>query len=192
MSKVKNPKVPIKTDPMPLDVAFDEIGEGLKEKLPWLTNTYGKVERLVRTQGKTKVVYPAIYVGGNMGEDYLSMLPDTHLGSYMFCELEKEEVDHKPRQYRNGKVEANLVFFFDYRKVYTDHVGMTIENVKQDILNAIDDIIFPTVRMRILEFQEGANNVYRSYTHNEIKSQFMMRPYGALKIKIKFNYRQNC
>lgn len=190
---VKNPTIPTKIDPQPLDVALAEVGTKLREKLTWLNNTYGKVERLVRMDGKKRVKYPAIYVAGRNGEDYLSMLPDDHLKNYMYCDVTKEEVDHKPRQSRDGKIEVDFVFHWSYKKVYgANHKGVTIENVKKDIFEAFDKSIFANSRIRVLGFKEGANNIYGAYTHEEIKHQFLMRPFGSVALKAIFYYDQTC
>jgi hypothetical protein len=189
---MRNPTVPNKIDIQPLDKALQDIGIGLQERLPWLDNAFGKVERLVKMLDKREIKYPAIYVGSNRGEDYLSMLPDRHLGNYLYCDITSEEVDHKPRQSRDGVVELDLVFHWNYKKVYpADHRGRTIENVKQDIFDALDKPI-TGIRLRVLGFEEGANNIYNRYTHREIDQQMLMRPYGGVKIKIRLYYEQNC
>ena len=198
---MRNPQSPTKVDPQPLDVALSDLGSSLQSKLPWLTNTYGKVERLVKTKSdsnRDKRIsnakrYPAIFVGGKKGEEYLSMLPDRHLGNYMYCDVTSEEIDHKPGQSFDGVVELDLVFHWNYKKVYpNDNLGKTIENVKKDIFTAIDRSIWSSFDVRILGSEEGANNIYSGYTHNEIDRQFLMRPYGGIKIKIKMRYTNNC
>lgn len=198
---MRNPQPPTKTNPQPLDIALFDLGASLEIKLPWLSNTYGKVEKLVRTKSdsnRDKKVsnakkYPAIFVGGKKGEDYLSMLPDRHLGNYMYCDVTREEIEHKPRQSRDGVVELDLVFHWNYKKVYpADHLTRSIENVKADIFNAIDRCVWSNFDLRVLEFEESAENIYKGYSHNEIDRQMLMRPYGGVKVKAILRYTNSC
>lgn len=193
MSTVRNTSVPTLINPQPLDVALAEVGEKLRQKLTWLNNTYGKVQRLVKLDGKKKIYYPGIYVGGKGDADYLNMLPDRHLKNYMYCEVTKEEIEHKPRQSRDGKIEVNFVFHWNYKEVYgNNHKGMTIENVKTDIFEAFDKSIFANSKIRINGYAEEASDIYKGYTHEEVKHQFLMRPFGSVKVKAIFYYNHNC
>ena len=45
--------------------------------------------------------------------------------------------------------------------------------------------------IKALEFLEGADSIYKGFNHEEVKEQFLMRPYGGFKIIADLVIKQN-
>lgn len=85
---VKNPSVPNLIEPKMVDLALLEIQAKLLSDLSWLNNAFGKVDLM-------KEGIPCVYVGGPVGEDYLGLFPDSHLGNFCFFDFKDGETIDK-------------------------------------------------------------------------------------------------
>lgn len=191
--KAITPTVPVKVDPQLLDVVLDELNAVLLQKLTWLDQAYGKVDKYIETKNKKKIITPSIYVGSKKDRGYLKLFPDSHIGNFSFVKIEKQNMDHMSKQSAMHKINFGIVFWFNYENIYSsDHKNRSIENVKEEVFEALDKGRFTTFNMRLGEFIEGADEIYRGFTHNEIDSQFLMRPYGGFEIKGIITYLKQC
>lgn len=184
---VRNPLVPNLAEPVMLDAALLEIQMHLLAGLDWLNNAFGKIER----REKNARTFPAVFVGGGgNGEDYINLMPDSHLGNYSFFDIEDGEDVNKFSK-RSGEMEAkfNLVFWFDYKKVYPiDYELKSIENVKRDILAVFGGTGMRNSTVRIEKFYQKKENVFRGFNMDGIKELNAKRPYGMLRMSGEIKY----
>jgi|DEB0MinimDraft_12_1074336.scaffolds.fasta_scaffold68679_2 hypothetical protein len=191
-----NPAKPILADAVYFDKAFAEIGDKLSTDLTWLTNNYGRAEYipelddLGKVYGKT-IYFPAVYVGDpKKPTEYLSMMPDEHLDNHVFFLLEDvQEINPRLGTIGNMKSEFSIIFWWDYRKVYVDHLVRSVENVKKDILTVLLKAAFKTCTLDIKFSYVDNKNVYLNFEADQVNRKYLMRPYGGLKLSgtIKLN-----
>lgn len=166
--------------------------------LDWLETTYGAVSKMTKEKDGRKYNYPGIYAGGSDGGEYIDLLPDTHLfensGGYSYLEFNDSQ-DFK--NWNNGgmlEMDFALVVWFDFRKVYDTATwkGKAVSNVVQLVLDELAKGTGQAVLEHSLKFRYSAERIYRGYTHNEIKKQFLMKPYGGFRIDTKLIYQPSC
>lgn len=192
---IQNQAPPTKDSPQLLDVIFDGIATELLARLSWLDNAYGKVERQVSRDSLNRLQYePVIFTGGRLGMDYISMLPDSHLGCYSWFDVpDAQEITLARVQRGRVSTTTGLIFWWDYRKVYpTNHQSRTVENVKSDILAAMRATRISAGMFRVVSIEEKEEQIYRRYNTKNVDQQFMMRPYGALRLNLQIRYDQTC
>lgn len=188
---MRNPQVPELASPEMIDSALLEIQIHLLSGLSWLQNAFGKME--VRVKDKKK--FPAIFVGGD--RDYLSLMPDSHLGNYCFFDIEDGEMINKDKR-RMGEFTAKfgLIFWFNYEEVYpSDHGGRTIENVKRDVLKVLGLQSFKNSSLKLEKFYERKENVFKGFSGgnkrfelDDIADNDGRRPFGMLRLSGEIKY----
>lgn len=190
---MRNPSIPILVDPKLIDLALTEIQEGLIAKLTWLNYAFGKSVSRKHIKGKMMFVRPEVYVGDI---EYLGMFPDSHLGNYSFFSVKDgENIDSSGNFSYKFSTEVGLIFWFDYRKIYpVDWKQRTIDNVKFDIITAMKSFRLRNSEITFIKTWEKADNIYREYSDKEIDLQFLMRPYGGIRIDFDLNFNEiaNC
>lgn len=179
---MRNPSVPAKVTPQSVDAVLDSFAAAIHDQLDWLDLAYGKIEVRYDQEGKS---YPAVFVGGN---DYLGLLPDQHLGNYLFIKVAKEDIAPYPDRYISD-LEIEITFYFDYREVYEDDQNRTIEHIKNDIYKGITRSITPSNKAHITGFLE--NGIYKEYS-KKIDTTALMRPYGSLKVMCNLKATTAC
>lgn len=191
-----NPTQPTLADAKLVDAIFVSIGETLATRLTWLNNVYGKSQRLKEIDGNgQEIIYPGVYVGS---QDYLKVFPDGHLGNFCFFEVvDGEEFDFNQAGSNFTTLTFAIVFWWDFRSVFpspADWTKYTIDNVKLLILQALSRVRLAKGFFRIRRSYEQAENIYRGYTDREVDQQFLMRPYGGLRVEgyLKFSDKANC
>lgn len=191
--KTKTPIIPTKIDPQMMDPGMTELTGALTANLPWLDKAYSNIETFVEGKGKRPKTYPAVYNGVKKDRGYLKLFPDGHIGNFAFVEVYKQTFDHIPQQSATHIIDFGIVFHFNFEKVYPgDHKNRTLENVKNDVFDILNRYPFANFNVRFDGFVEGANNIYRGYSHDEIEDQFLMRPYGGFKITGKMRFTKKC
>lgn len=190
---IQNPTIPTLAEPRLIDAVLLELQTAFASGLSWLNNAYGKAQRLVKAvEGKT-YYYPSVYAGST---EYLTVFPDEHLLNHCFFDV--EDVEGFNNWQKNGysqlTAKVGIVFWFDYRDVYpADWQSRTIENVKRDVLRIITTTRLENqARFTPENFYEQAENIYKGYTHKEIQTQFLMRPYGGFKIEGTLLFNEKC
>lgn len=190
---IRPPAIPVLDDPKLLDVALMQIQSALVSGLSWLDHSFGRAQVIKESKNKKVIISPAIYVGV---KEYRSAFPDSHLGNFTFFDV-SDKITVLRASRSNTEFEANigLILWFDYRKVYpVDWQTRTIENIKDEVFAVFRGFAMTGLQPVIKTTSERANNIYKDYTDKEIDGQFLMRPYGGLRIDftLKYNSLQNC
>jgi len=184
-------------EPIGVEAAIEEINSILLARLPWLNNAYGKCEKLL--ESKDKGSFPAIYSGNN---EYIDLFPDQNKGNFSFFDIaEMSTINWVPNQLKGGSAEFGLIVWFNYDLIYpTDSDNRSIENVKHEVITVLNtmgllnsNIVCDRVLERVENVYNGYNlALYRGFSYGNIKSPYMMRPYGVFRIEGKINYMKNC
>lgn len=189
-----NPTVTAPTSAKILDRAFAAIQTTLEAQLSWLTTAYGKAERRVRMKDGREAFYPAVYANAL---DYLAVFPDSHLGEFCFFDV-ADGYRFDPFRfgsYSKIRAEFGIVFWFDFRNVYTSPTNWqerTNQHVITEVLAALRAFSTPSIHLQCNQVWERAENIYQGYTHREIDNQFLMRPYGGFRIDCEAYFNEDC
>lgn len=176
-----------------LDAVMLELSIALKEKLSWLKNCYTIAHKLVKEQNKKKIYYPGVFVGGEKSNKYLDLRPDGGLENYSFFRVnDPEDIQYYARNVNKITVNFDLIIWFNLKKVYPNDTGRNIENVKYEVLKAFRQIVITRGSYILNRVYRESDNIFRGYTMDESKEQYMMHPYGALMINGNLIYKENC
>jgi len=190
MSRPKQHPIYLPENPALLENVAIELRTKLLSHFTWLGNAYLIAQRHVKQMDGRDVRFPAVQVRGT---EYISVLPDAHLGNHTYLDSGGTDTIDYHRARSRIETEVGLVFFFNYRDVYpTDWQSSTIERVKSDVLDFFAATSFQSAKMRPLRFHTDPAGIYSDYDYWEIKQQFLMKPYGALRIDLSVFYFQNC
>lgn len=187
-------------NPVLEDRALLYLQQHLAGQLPWLNYAFGRASKLAITRDGRTVYYPAYPANDAVwAKEYIPLWPDELLGNFCFFELRDEQIvtnwgkrDMTHNTYRFG---ASLVFSFNLRNIYGGETwkNSTPANVVNEVF-VLGLATFANVGVSIEadRYYHNAENVYRGYTHNEVKNQFNMRPYGCFRIDLEVNYLPGC
>lgn len=184
---IKAPTIPTLIDPKLIDVVLLEIQTGLAGKLSWLNHAFGKAQMLSELKDNRIIKSPSVYIGK---EDYLSVFPDSHIGNFIFFDVDDgQQISNTGRKVQDYRAKVGLIVWFDFRTVYpTDWKNRTVENVKSDVVDAVNSLRLVSSQIRMTTYWETAERVYKGYTDKEIKNQFYMRPFGGFRIDLDMKY----
>lgn len=190
MGKISNNEAYIPDDPELLDYVCVEVRERLLNKLTWLDEGYLVAEPRVRAMTVGEMSYPGVL---SYKMEYLNMLPDGHLGNYFyFINDDPAEIDYETNMSRMQH-ELGLIFSFDYRTVFgSGWEGKSISNVMRLIFDFFQVEFFRRSSIRPVRFRTSAGDIYEGFDHQEIKRQFLMKPFGALRIDLNVSYYAKC
>lgn len=189
------PTIPTITDPQLIDAALLEIQGKLETGLDWLDVAFGKSYRLQETVDGKKRFFPAVYYGGASGNEYLKLIPDSHIGNFCFFDVEEGEKSNRvARSYDQFVADLALIFWFDFRTVFPspdNHVNRTLENVKAEVYRLLKEMRLTTCSIAFNQFFERKEEVYRGYWVPDMDNQFYMRPFGLFRLEGQIIYKEN-
>lgn len=182
---LSNPTIPTLIAPKLFDEAFLQIANDLQAEFDsWPLYAYGKCQKLVKQNGSRKEFFPAMFYGAGQN-DYLSLLPDSHIGNFSFFVLEdSQEIMEMGNPYNSLSANFGLIFWFNLEDIYPSPANWkqySIENVKDTLLTFLTQQRYPNVRFEFIRIWEEADNIYKGFSHKEIEDQFLMRPYAGLR-----------
>lgn len=173
--QIQNP-----ANPVLLDAAFIAINTKMLAKLSWLTNAFGKAQTLKETKDKKLIKYPAVYIGD--AKDYESVLPSEDFGN--FCFWNTGDYDIQPIVNQTPIVTApfGLIFWFNINTSLDAAEKRNIEKLKKDVLDFLATVRHVGTRITVTGITDNADAIYKEYTIDETKQQFLMHPFGAFRI----------
>lgn len=171
------------------DDIIQSVNGTLIANLSWLTNAYGKVQRLKEIAPDNSIVtYPGIFYDDGT-KDTLKLLPDEKLGNYCYWEVLDNQNYEVVNRTVKSKFSFKLVFWFHWPDLYpADWKQRSIEEVKAQILNVLVNAFY-TRMITTYTVHEQAERIFSGYTAyrneteyktNDPQRQYLMRPYGGL------------
>ncbi len=189
---ISTPIIPTPTSPKLWDYAVAELQTELAANISWLTSAFGKARRAVKAGPDGREIrFPAVYSGTG---DYLSMLPDGHLGNYSWLDVDDyQELQGERHEYAELTANIGLVFWLDLRTAYAaDYEQRTIEHAKYDVLTALKSIRLTRSVLLIERVAERVENIYRGYTPGEVQRQFLTFPYTGFRLEGQMIVKEVC
>ena len=170
------------TTPYLFDKVIRELQQALKEGLPWLENSFGRVERRVTEVNERRLYVPAIYQQDGM---YGIMLPDDRLGCYSFFVMhEPQEVLNRMQTEVRIKSPFSLIVWVDMRRV-EKKMRMpderNTEYIKEQVLSVIETASKRKGHISINRIYERAENVFDGFSLDEVNNQFLMSPFAGFR-----------
>ena len=170
------------TTPYLFDKVIRELQQALKEGLPWLENSFGRVERRVTEVNERRLYVPAIYEQDGM---YGIMLPDDRLGCYSFFVMhDPQEVLNRMQTEVRIKSPFSLIVWVDMRRV-EKKMRMpderNTEYIKEQVLSVIETASKRKGHISINRIYERAENVFDGFSLDEVKNQFLMSPFAGFR-----------
>lgn len=170
------------TTPYLFDKVIRELQQALKEGLPWLENSFGRVERRVTEVNERRLYVPAIYQEDGQ---YGIMLPDDRLGCYSFFVMhDPQEVLNRMQTEVRIKSPFSLIVWVDMRRV---EIKMRMpderntEYIKEQVLSVIETASKRKGHISINRIYEHAVNVFDGFSLDEVNNQFLMSPFAGFR-----------
>lgn len=174
--------LPIHTKPYLFDKVIHELQQALKNGLPWLDYSFGRVERLVKTVNDKRLYTPNIYKGN---DQYEQLLPDDRLGCFSFFVLhEPQEIMNRMQLEVRIKTPFSLIVWVDMRKV---EKAMQLpderntEYIKEQVLSCIATSFLKKGSVSVARIYEKAENVFDGFSLDEVDNQFLMSPFAGFR-----------
>lgn len=170
------------TTPYLFDKVIRELQQALKEGLPWLENSFGRVERRVTEVNERRLYVPAIY---QQDGQYGIMLPDDRLGCYSFFVMhDPQEVLNRMQTEVRIKSPFSLIVWVDMRRV-EKKMRMpderNTEYIKEQVLSVIETASKRKGHISINRIYERAENVFDGFSLDEVNNQFLMSPFAGFR-----------
>jgi hypothetical protein len=170
------------TTPYLFDKVIRELQQALKDGLPWLENSFGRVERRVTEVNERRMYVPAIY---QQDGQYGIMLPDDRLGCYSFFVMhDPQEVLNRMQTEVRIKSPFSLIVWVDMRRV-EKKMRMpderNTEYIKEQVLSVLETASKRKGHISINRIYERAENVFDGFSLDEVKNQFLMSPFAGFR-----------
>jgi len=173
-----------------LDTVLLEISIHFKAELSWLNNCYTAAQKMIKQEKNKDIYYPAVFTGNNQ---YLSLMPDSHLGNYSFFRMnDPETIEYYARNVNQITANFDMIFWFNLNKVFPTDTGRNLETLKMQILKEFRVMTLTRGTIILNEIYKEAKNIFDGYTIKESQEQFMMHPYGALMFRGNLIYKEDC
>lgn len=136
------PRIPVSANPKLFDLFINQFNENLGNKVAWLDYLFGQCENQTTLD---KHVFPTVYAGQNIENEYIKVFPDEFFGSsetikgYCFWLIDNPTYDSTGIN-SNGviKAKASLIFWFNLKEVLNDSAEFrNWDKVIDELLKAI-------------------------------------------------------
>lgn len=176
--------------PINLDNAIQELQNALKANVAWLSRVYGRARVYPEMVNSKNVSYPKVYYGA---KEYLNiLLNDTVPAQGWFQVLGPEQ----PLEYHSGntiqKYQVSIAFivWMDLKKIaLSGQDYYDLELAKREVHNMLGR--YPNVTITKV-FDEHAKDIFKEYTTEVSKEQFLTYPKAGLRFEFSLTYNYNC
>lgn len=181
----------MKTSPVLLDRALQNIQQHLLEKLLWLDVAFGRAYKITEQPDGEKITYPAVYIGDS---EYKSVLPDDTIGNFCWFDIyDPQRVVNISPKHNQLEVNGAIIFWYDLTTIYADDSHLYTEEVKNEILKVLTSNILPnTGKIEIDEIYERFENIYKGYPTETVGKQYFLYPYAGLRIEFTLILKELC
>lgn len=171
-------KVLIKEDSRLFDAAIMQIQLRLAQNIGWLDNIFGLTE--VLTEKKDGKAFTSANIYTKKGK-YIQVMPCSELGNFCFFYLrDPQSLWDKSSSVLFSPFSA--VFWYDVDKVSSSPAKRNREAVKEQIIAVLGQSHLQGVTYTIDDIYERAQNVFKEFDYDHTTNQFLMHPYGGLRI----------
>jgi hypothetical protein len=184
--------IPQIVSPINLDRAIQELQNALKSKLSWLKQVYGRARVMPERVGEKVYNLPKVY---KSEKEYLNVLLNDNVDASCWFQVIGAEMplDYAPLNViQKYQVPIALILWFNLEKVRLDLTNedyVHTELLKRQVHNVIGR--YPNVTISRV-FDEHARDIFREYTTEVEKEQFLAYPKGGLRFEFLLTYDYDC
>lgn len=172
--------------PVLADAFIIDFNNQIKLWLPWLDNTYGKIQEITRYYNDSPVKVPAIHLDSG---EYFEVLPDDTNTNYSWFDLGNEELTGI-RQKVKVKTTGKYNLFVNLNQIYpTVTESRDLENVKQEVYQAITKLSIKSGSVRIKSVSEKYDDVYNGFKILNLDDKYFMQPFAGLSFDLDIYLR---
>lgn len=173
-----------------LDAVIEEINEQMAAELQWMTNIFGKVERLIERINSRNYYSANIHTTGN---DYMRIAPDSGLGNFSFFVADEPEyIEYNRYDQTHFRTPVSLVVWVDMRTIPSG-AERNVEAVKQEITRFLNGGLFlRSGRFFVTRIYNKAESIFEGFTLEEIDNQFLMQPYCGWRFEGEIELLDTC
>ena len=184
-------KAPKQKNSVMIDRVLAHIQDALIDNIGWLDYAFGRAQRLVTQREHRAYYYPGVYIGKS---EYLNVLPGQGFKNRTFFMIEDPHtIDFNPRRYNTIRSPFSLVLWYDIRTILGTSEERNTEDIKRQILRVLTNAVLPGgSRIELTRMYETAENIFKGYSLKEIDTQFLMHPFGGLRVEGTLIYREEC
>lgn len=179
-----------RTNPVLIDGVIAEIQTQMAQRVEWLNNIFGRVERLVKNVNGRTIYSANQYKSGN---EYTLIAPDSGLGNFAFFVVdEPETMDYYRGDRTHFSTPFSLVVWVDMRTIASGENRNT-EAVKQEIVRFLnDELRLRSGRMYVNRIFNRAESIFKGFTLDEIDNQFLMQPFCGWRFEGEIEFYDTC
>lgn len=179
-----------RTNPVLIDGVIAEIQAQMAQKIEWLNNIFGRVERLVKHVNGQTIYSANQYKGGN---EYTLIAPDSGLGNFVFFVVdEPETLEYHRGDRTHYTTPFSVVFWVDMRTIASGENRNT-EAVKQEIVRFLNnELRLRYGRMYVNRIFNRAESIFKGFTLDEIDNQFLMQPFCGWRFEGEIEFYDTC
>lgn len=173
-----------------LDAVIEEINEQMAVNLQWMTNIFGKVERLIERINGRNYYSANIHIKGN---NYMRIAPDSGLGNFSFFVADEPEyIEYNRYDQTHFRTPVSLVVWVDMRTIPSG-AERNIEAVKQEITRFLNGGLFlRSGRFFVTKIYNKAESIFDGFTLEEIDNQFLMQPFCGWRFEGEIELLDTC
>lgn len=170
-----------------IDTFIVEFNEKIVQSLTWLNNPLSKLEEISRHIDGQYVRVPAIFLSDY---DYMDVLPDDNLVNYSWFKFDPIQITGNkiPAKIKTG---CSLNLFLNLYDITGKKEARELENVKYQVLNAIQTLSLLSGSVRLLSISDRFKDVYSGFNITEVQDRYFMQPYACLNLKLTVYLRNN-
>ena len=182
--------VEIRPNPVLIDSVIAEIQTKLGNNIEWLTNIFGRVERLAKVVNN-KVLYSANVFTKNY--DYKLIAPDSDLGNFAFFVVdEPEELDYYAGEQTHFKTPCSLIVWVNMLTIPEGEARNT-EAVKQRLVRFLNgEMWLRSGRFFVNRIYNKAESIFKGFSLDEVDNQFLMQPFCGWKFEGEIEFLDTC
>lgn len=168
-------RVPVRTSPKLFDLAVSKV-QAVLANITWLDHVFGICEKLTDVKDGKKFHSANAYIGKGQ---YEQIMPCDTLGNFAFFIL-RDPQTLSTNGNNTISSPVSLILWYDMRKVSLPTDERNREQIKWQILNALDSAHFSWFTIK--KIYEKPENVFDDFSYDYTNNQFLMAPYAGLRI----------
>lgn len=180
--------IPLIPDPKGVDKAIQQIQTNLGG-ISWMEFAFGKVYKRWEIRKDQRYFIPKAYGGG---KEYIPLDPNDEVLAFSFIENGDEDLiqdTYEPLRHSwMSEVNLNIVVFANLTRIDNDKDYIFDEELKDDVLNAINASSCVT---KINGIVKGLDKAYSEYSYPD-QNRYFTELFAAFKVSVTVTLDEKC
>lgn len=195
MSELLNPIVPNPINAIEIDAVVLDVQTKLDVNLSWLTHSYARAYRHVKTNDSKSIYFPEVYIGikGGVPSYYRPTPDDTKKGMCYFI-IGREENEFEKNSQNLLSWNLSIVFWVNLKLI--NELALETELFTQNLIKEVRDVLTnkflgSNYRLNIQNVEREFREVYKEFNIEEAKN-YLMAPYQAFRFNCGVQMFEDC